>query len=308
MKARVQSNVSRYASRGRPSEMDRMIELAKMAWGPVLELLGRDITFENLARRPYPMVEPVEYPPDPGNGHHALRWLETRDVERIHDVMIRTFGGEPGVISTGTVSGTLDRMRRPEVGRYDPLPTIYEKAAFLLHSILNYHPFVDGQKRTGISAAFIFLGINGYHLWSRDPVDEVHFAIHVAAGEFEVPEIALWLRGRVVPRRLLSSPEVVRALLRYAEPRARRCTVCHKAKLIPDRYFVTCGQCGATFRVKLNAGLIRHTRGNRRPPSVVHVDLGMELVDPSVFTRPTRLEEYNDRAGTGTTPHQGRSP
>jgi hypothetical protein len=38
---------------GRPTQLDRMIELAKMSWSPVLEMLGREIRFEELAAYPF---------------------------------------------------------------------------------------------------------------------------------------------------------------------------------------------------------------------------------------------------------------
>src|SRR3989337_3854818 len=96
------------------------------------------------------------------------------------------------------IESALERARYSKVAGYDSFPTILHKAASLMHSILKYQPLADGQKRTGIAAAFVFLGINGYPMWSRETLDEVHFAIHVAKGGYEVPEITRWLAARVV--------------------------------------------------------------------------------------------------------------
>lgn len=40
-------------------------------------------------------------------------------------------------------------------------PDVFLKAAALLDSLINNHPFVDGNKRTGITAAALFLQANG---------------------------------------------------------------------------------------------------------------------------------------------------
>jgi death on curing protein len=171
-----------YAEPGRPSQLARMIELAKMSWSPVLDMLGREIRFEELAAKPYTFPVPPMALPPPKNGRNVDHWLSADDVLRIHDEMVRTFQGDLGVKDPGMVDAILGRMKESKVMGRDQFPTVFDKAAYLMHSILRYHPFIDGQKRTGLSAAFIFLGLNGYYLWSRNPVDEVHFAVHVAQG------------------------------------------------------------------------------------------------------------------------------
>jgi death on curing protein len=160
--------------------------MAKMTWGPVLEILGDSILSE-MDRAPY-SPEPFHFNlgqrvikaelahgVDPAH----IRWLTDTEVVEIHDEMISRFGGAMGTLNAGFVASALDRARHSTVYGHDPFPTIIHKAASVLHDILIYHPFTDGQKRTGLSSAFIFLGLNGYSLWSRDPPDEVHFAIPV---------------------------------------------------------------------------------------------------------------------------------
>ncbi|MHB1435650.1 MAG: type II toxin-antitoxin system death-on-curing family toxin [Thermoplasmata archaeon] len=260
-----------------------MIELAKMAWSPVLEMLGREIRFEEYEKQPYQLRAPSIAVPEPVNGVPVQHWLSPDEILQIHDEMVRTFGGDFGVKDPGMIEGILSRMRESSVMGHDPIPTIFDKAAFLMHSVLRYHPFIDGQKRTGLSAAFIFLGINGYYFWSRDGIEDVHFAVQVAKGASEVPAISQWVRQRVASREALRDPIVVDRLLRWGSaPAQRTCSVC-RARIRLNRYLVTCAHCGARYRVRLLAALITpSSRG--RPDPIVIVQPGIQLLeslDPS---------------------------
>jgi death-on-curing protein len=274
-----------------------MIELSKMAWSPVLELLGKEVRFDELNTKPYPIDERIRSPLAVSYdelragqvtiaGHSRIRWLTVGDVVRVHDDMITTFGGEPGILNRGRIDSALDLAFQSPIPGHDPFPTVIDKAASLLHSILLYHPFIDGQKRTGISCAFILLGVNGFFMWSRDPGDEVHFAIHVARGEFEVPQIARWIAARVVPPHILEDPRVVATLLPYAQRSTRSCTRCHH-QIRLDRFRIDCPECHATYVVTLNAGLVQQQRGESR----MFVQAGLRRTDRRI--RPQRtLEDY----------------
>jgi death on curing protein len=281
---------------GRPSLLARMIETSKMAWSPVLELLGRELKFEELDALPYPIEERIGDPLANSDvlsaaqrfmaSRHSVRWLTADDVVSIHDNMIATFGGEFGVLHRGRVENALEVGLRSPISGHDPFPTIFQKAASVLHSILLYHPFVDGQKRTGISCAFIILGVNGFFMWSRDPGDEVHFAIHVAKGEIEVEQIARWIAARVVPPQTLLDPRVIAGLLPYALRRTRACSNCgHRMRL--DSYRIVCSSCGAAFVATLNAGLVqRHGERSR-----LSVQVGVRRADRGPELQ-TTLDDY----------------
>ena len=72
-------------------------------------------------------------------------------------------------------------------------------AAYLFHLIQN-HPFVDGNKRVGAVAAFVFLALNGLRL-SADPKDFEELVMSVARGEKSKSEIAIFLRENSAPAR-----------------------------------------------------------------------------------------------------------
>jgi death-on-curing protein len=70
---------------------------------------------------------------------------------------------------------------------------VYEMAAAYLFHIIRNHPFVDGNKRTGVVSALVFLILNGVEL-SADEDSLENMVISVAEGGIGKPEIAMFFR------------------------------------------------------------------------------------------------------------------
>ncbi len=76
----------------------------------------------------------------------------------------------------------------------DAYPSIHEKAAVLLESIVRNHPLVDGNKRLGWLATYVFYGLNGYDVIAPD--DEAYdLIIALAAGKADFREAAAALES-----------------------------------------------------------------------------------------------------------------
>lgn len=92
---------------------------------------------------------------------------------------------------------------RPQttIGGVDAYASIHEKAAALMHSLIRNHPFVDGNKRTAVVAAFTFYLLNGWEIRTQDS-DVVALAVDVAEGQLDVAAIAKRLAGWVTQLRL----------------------------------------------------------------------------------------------------------
>ena len=80
----------------------------------------------------------------------------------------------------------------------DLYPSVYDKAAALMASIVLNHPFVDGNKRVGITAAGLFLRLNGYRLTVGNPELE-EFTLRVAQGEVTLNSMANWFERHTTP-------------------------------------------------------------------------------------------------------------
>lgn len=75
-------------------------------------------------------------------------------------------------------------------------PTLFDKAAALLDSVVNNHALVDGNKRVGWLAAVVFLDVNG--IWIDAPDDAAYdLVMAVASGTASLPQISAVLESWV---------------------------------------------------------------------------------------------------------------
>jgi death-on-curing protein len=92
-------------------------------------------------------------------------------------------GGAPQVSDYGLLESALARPRTAVFGT-DAYPTIHEKAAALLQSLVKNHALLDGNKRTGWVATRLFYGYNGYTFTAAED-DEFDLVIAVATDELD---------------------------------------------------------------------------------------------------------------------------
>jgi death-on-curing protein len=79
-------------------------------------------------------------------------------------------------------------------------PTIVEKAGALGYSLIQNHPFVDGNKRTGHAAMEVFLFLNGFEIQAA--VDEQErVVLQVASGALDRQAFTAWLRNHIVAKK-----------------------------------------------------------------------------------------------------------
>jgi len=122
-------------------------------------------------------------------------YLTVEQILFLHARLVAETGGSHGVRELGSL---LSAVARPQASfdDQDLYPDLFTKAAALMDSLIRNHPFLDGNKRTGIAAAALFLRINGYRLNATN--DELEkFALGVAQSRHELAEIATWLHAHV---------------------------------------------------------------------------------------------------------------
>ena len=86
--------------------------------------------------------------------------LSAQQVLFIHARLIEATGGEHGVLDLGLLQAAVARPQATFDGA-DLYASLFQKAAALMESLAQNHPFVDGNKRTAITAAALFLLQNG---------------------------------------------------------------------------------------------------------------------------------------------------
>lgn len=124
-------------------------------------------------------------------------WIERGDCLGFHEELLSRFGGLAGIRDEGLLESALNRPRQAFC--YEK-PSIFEMAAAYAHGIVKNHPFVDGNKRSGLMAAALFLECNG---WIFQPPEEeaVLQTLALAAGETDAAGYAAWLKRSCVPRK-----------------------------------------------------------------------------------------------------------
>lgn len=120
-------------------------------------------------------------------------YLTAEQILFLHDRLIRETGGSHGVRDLSLLLSAVSRPQSTFEGR-NLYPDIYNQAAALMESLVRNHPFVDGNKRTGVVAAGLFLRINGFRLVSQQE-ELVAIAVRVATGRIQLDELAGWLRS-----------------------------------------------------------------------------------------------------------------
>ena len=124
-----------------------------------------------------------------------MRYLILSEVLETHGRVMQQSGGTKGICDLGALESAIAQPR-VTFGGSELYPTIVEKAGALGFSLIQNHPFVDGNKRTAHAAMETFLVLNGWEI--RASVDEQERVIlQVASGEMGREDFTNWLRTHV---------------------------------------------------------------------------------------------------------------
>jgi death-on-curing protein len=127
-----------------------------------------------------------------------MRYLTLSEVLELHRQVMRQSGGAMGVLNLSALESALAQPRMTFAGE-DLYPTLVEKAAALGYALIQNHPFIDGNKRTGHAAMEVFLVLHGHEI--RASVDEQEqIILQVASGERDREAFTEWLRAHIVER------------------------------------------------------------------------------------------------------------
>ena len=119
--------------------------------------------------------------------------ISIQETEKLHKVLVDAFGGTHGIRDTDALQSALSRPFQT-FDNTELYPGVLEKAASLLESLLNNHPFVDGNKRTGYTLTRLFLLDNNYDIEATQQ-DKYNFIIDIASGKTKYEEILRWLES-----------------------------------------------------------------------------------------------------------------
>ena len=119
-------------------------------------------------------------------------FLDLDHVLRLHRSLIEHYGGTEGMRDVGLLQSAI-AMPQASYSGESLHADIYEMAAAYLYHIVQNHPFLDGNKRTGAAAAIVFLAMNDIQV-DNDEDGLVALTLSVATGQVGKGEIAEFFR------------------------------------------------------------------------------------------------------------------
>ncbi len=89
-------------------------------------------------------------------------------------------------------------IAQPQIafGGDDLYPTLSKKAAALCYSIIQNHPFIDGNKRVGHAAMEVFLILNGFEIQASID-DQAYLILGIASGNISREKLIRWLNEHI---------------------------------------------------------------------------------------------------------------
>ncbi|HXO64262.1 MAG TPA: type II toxin-antitoxin system death-on-curing family toxin [Steroidobacteraceae bacterium] len=118
-------------------------------------------------------------------------YVTTADALFFHKHLVERYGGAPGIRDVGALESAL---HRPQTGYYE---TLVHEAAALFESLVQNHPFVDGNKRVAFAVVDVFLRINGYAITASSAAIYGHMMKLLRESRFDMEQLVPWLQGIV---------------------------------------------------------------------------------------------------------------
>jgi len=125
-------------------------------------------------------------------------FLSLDEVLGVHADQIRRYGGRSGLRDLGRLQSALAMPETTFDGEFLH-GTVFEMAAAYLFHLARNHPFVDGNKRTALMSALVFLGLNGQRL-DAEPGALYRLVDGVAEANVDKAEVSVFLRRNCVSR------------------------------------------------------------------------------------------------------------
>ncbi|MBP2161327.1 MULTISPECIES: type II toxin-antitoxin system death-on-curing family toxin [Asticcacaulis] len=129
-------------------------------------------------------------------------WLEEREALAIHGRSLVLHGGPDGVRDAGLLASVLARPKQlmANGGEVD----VVSLAAAYTAGIVQNHPFIDGNKRTGFILGILFLELNGM-VFEASEAAATEAVLALAAGTWTNVDYEGFLRDNCRPEQAASS-------------------------------------------------------------------------------------------------------
>lgn len=121
-----------------------------------------------------------------------MKYLTAEEILVIHSEIIDETGGIHGVHDIGLLM-SIAKKPKSKFGGEELYKGVFKKAAVFLESLIQYHVFIDGNKRTGAVSTARFLFVNGYELIATNKELE-NFVMEVVVDKLNLNVIFTWFK------------------------------------------------------------------------------------------------------------------
>ncbi|EEV20572.1 death-on-curing family protein [Treponema vincentii ATCC 35580] len=118
-------------------------------------------------------------------------FFEYEQVIKLHSSLIAKTGGIDGIRDEKLLDSALQTPFQTFEGN-NLYPDVLDKASQLCYSLIENHPFVDGNKRIGVHLALLFLKLNNIEL-NYSQQELIDFGLGIASGKISKHGIKEWL-------------------------------------------------------------------------------------------------------------------
>ena len=119
--------------------------------------------------------------------------ISIKEIVAIHEILIDHFGGLQGIRDKDSLEAALNRPLQTFDNK-ELYPSILEKVAALLESLIKNHPFHDGNKRIGYTVSRLILLNNGMDIKASE-IEKYDFIISIAENKLDYRHILDWLKN-----------------------------------------------------------------------------------------------------------------
>ena len=118
-------------------------------------------------------------------------FFEYEQVVKIHGSLIAKTGGMDGIRDAQLLDSAL-KTPFQTFGGNNLYPDILDKASQLCYSLIENHPFVDGNKRIGVHLMLLFLKLNNIEV-NYSQQELIDFGLDIASGKMSKNDIKGWI-------------------------------------------------------------------------------------------------------------------
>lgn len=114
-----------------------------------------------------------------------VKYLTKEEIIKAHEKIINETGGYSGILNEGLLDLVLDQMKISD--------DLIQKAIVLIFGIIQNHPFVDGNKRTGLECLDVFLDDNNKNFKIKDIEKAEDIILKISRNEISRNKVRKWI-------------------------------------------------------------------------------------------------------------------